>query len=339
MPGNFALRATSSLFRKAFCRSPIYKNITAKSAKVNGTVDQRSSIAVLILTNTIYLLLSVSSLVKELQEQALDSKIPITDLLRKALVVAKKLEISTLEQWVSDELNGFGKSESTPEYRKVVGSIKVFNPYRGWQSVLFNDPSIPEKLSTRYIGQPIGQLESLVQNKKDDSHLVINFPPELEAKLIAGMNMRLQPVLSIGREQIHGILNAVRDVILNWSLKLEKDGIIGEGMTFSSEEKQKAAGNVYNIGNFTGVLGNVQAETLQIGDYNSIHSELKRLGVSQKERNELEDIFDELKTADAEKKKSLFKRGMEWLSRNAGTIGQFSETIRGWLGTLSGSSS
>ncbi|MDA2912318.1 hypothetical protein MYX04_15470, partial [Nitrospiraceae bacterium AH_259_D15_M11_P09] len=63
---------------------------------------------------------------------------------------------------------------------------------------------------------------------------------------------------------------------------MERDGILGEGLTFSSKEKQRATSSpTFNIQNFVGVAGNVHAESLQIGDYNSIHSDLKRLGISQ----------------------------------------------------------
>lgn len=36
------------------------------------------------------------------------------------------------------------------------------------------------------------------------------------------------------------ILSTVRNKILDWALLLEESGIIGEGMTFSDEEKKKA---------------------------------------------------------------------------------------------------
>ncbi len=52
------------------------------------------------------------------------------------------------------------------------------------------------------------------------------------------------------------------------------------------------------IRNFTGILGNVDSSQVQIGDYNSVHAELKRRGLSQAERNELETILDALERLD-----------------------------------------
>jgi hypothetical protein len=57
-----------------------------------------------------------------------------------------------------------------------------------------------------------------------------------------------------------GILDAVRNALLDWSLKLEKSGIKGDGMSFSNEERTKAhesqpTYNIGTIGTFTGNMG------------------------------------------------------------------------------------
>jgi hypothetical protein len=45
----------------------------------------------------------------------------------------------------------------------------------------------------------------------------------------------------------------VRNAVLGWSLKLEKTGILGEGVTFSNEETEKAhqGSVVYRINSIT----------------------------------------------------------------------------------------
>jgi hypothetical protein len=49
----------------------------------------------------------MASLVLELQREALNSTIPVTDLLRKALVVATELSIKEFQAWIEYELNGY----------------------------------------------------------------------------------------------------------------------------------------------------------------------------------------------------------------------------------------
>ena len=52
------------------------------------------------------------------------------------------------------------------------------------------------------------------------------------------------------------ILEQVRNLVLDWAISLEKAGILGEGISFTVEEKEKAvqAGPSISIGTFTGNL-------------------------------------------------------------------------------------
>jgi hypothetical protein len=51
-----------------------------------------------------------------------------------------------------------------------------------------------------------------------------------------------------------GIIDKVRTIVLKWALELEKQGILGEGMTFSDAEKQKATSPSISIQNFMGEM-------------------------------------------------------------------------------------
>jgi hypothetical protein len=279
----------------------------------------------------------MSSIVLELQKEAMDEQRRVSDCLRKALIVATKLNLGEFRDWIEKELKGYKKDDPIPEYRKVKGVVEFHNPYHGWCPVLFKDSKSKEAFSTRYINQTIGELEELLKGLGPKEKTMIEIPPEiLQRAFPEQLELGLVPCLNIGQSEIFGIIETVRNMLLEWSLKLEKDGILGEGLTFSQKEKEIASTINYHIGSFSGVLGNVQSTNLQIGDYNVIHSELKKFGVPQEERNELENILDGLKSADAEGKKSLLKRGSEWLMRNADKIGVLSETIRKWIESYSG---
>jgi AbiTii len=39
------------------------------------------------------------------------------------------------------------------------------------------------------------------------------------------------------KEAMRGVLGRIRTIVLEWSLKLEKAGVVGENMTFSPEER------------------------------------------------------------------------------------------------------
>jgi hypothetical protein len=221
----------------------------------------------------------MSSLVLELQQEAMISHARVRDLLRKALVVASKLNISDFKEWAEQELHGYSSSSKIPEYRLIHGEIKVHNPFYGWQTMIFENHTTAEKLSQRYISQSIGEIENILDTDQENS---LQVPLQVELlntqRDSEYMQHGLIPTLIVSKASCYGITESVRNIILKWSLKLEQDGILGDGLTFSNDEKQKASSTTYHIQHLVGVAGNVQAENLQIGDYNTIHSELKRLG-------------------------------------------------------------
>ncbi len=272
-------------------------------------------------------------LVLELQSAAMDRNRSVADVVRMALVVATKLNLADFKNWCEKELRGFEK-EAAPAYRKVHGQLKAWNPYRGWIPVVVQERETMEQLSEREIGQPIAELEQLNSRGEDKTQMQVPLPHHILESVFGDtqeFQLGLVPTLLVDRSQVVGILDAIRNAVLTWSLDLEKQGVLGEGMTFSRAEVERAASVTYHIGTFAGVLGNVSGGNVQVGDYNSVHAALKELALPQKERNELEEIMDAMPHANAEKKASLARRGSDWLMRNAAAIGTLSEQIRKWF--------
>ena len=71
-------------------------------------------------------------------------------------------------------------------------------------------------------------------------------------------------------------------------------------------------------------------------DYSSIHQLLKDRSVPQDQRNELENIMDDLRTAPPEKKQSLVERGKAWVSRNKEVLGSAAEVVGKAIGAAMG---
>jgi hypothetical protein len=184
----------------------------------------------------------MSSLVLELQRDALDASVPILALLRKSLVVAKKLNIQEFQHWVQSELNGYDSGLEIPKYRFVRGELKAFDPYQGW--ILMVLPlELADIILNRPMPQPVSTIQSLVNNTKSTLHMM---SPEYDAVLRSHNYIPYKMALHIDKSQVYGVLEAVRDIVLKWSLELEEDGILGEGMTFSKEEKQAATQHDYS---------------------------------------------------------------------------------------------
>lgn len=196
------------------------------------------------------------SLVQELQRDALNHTMPISALLRKALLVSVKLDVKEFEQWARNELEGY--KDEAPEYRKLHGNVKVWNPYRGYMPLIFEEPSEQEMFSTMPTYQPVGALEDLC-SKDGKGFLQINYSPAIENALMKQMEVALKPTLHISRSAVVSILDRVRSIILDWGLKLEKAGVKGDGFTFSEQEKHHAA-HVHIDNYFQGNVENSQIQ-------------------------------------------------------------------------------
>lgn len=202
----------------------------------------------------------MKSIVIRLQEMASNEDISIKELLRKALIVAYKLNLDDFKGWIENEINGYGKNSEIPEYRNVTGEIKACNPYTGiWMPFIW--PNAPEGVYNRKINQRISEIEHNLKSAK--GILVVPFSPDQQSILMKNFESPTPPYLIISRASLVGIIESVRNVILKWSLKLEKEGILGEEMVFSEEEQLRAANNQQiQIDNFYGILGNTIKGTI-----------------------------------------------------------------------------
>lgn len=261
----------------------------------------------------------MESIVIELQQEALKKNTPITDLLRKSLLVATKLKVSEFEIWIQNELNGYRDCAEAeiPSYRHLTGIPQVMNPYHGWQDIIFENNKTANIFSKRAYAQSISEIEYLIENYKHPGRFEMSYSAETIQILMKSMKIDLTPILHISEASISAIIDSVRNIILKWALKLEEDGIYGSGISFNEEEIKKAQKESYIVNNFYGEIRNSQ---IQQGTHNStknfdskidkssleiilkeIQSEISKATISQ---NYLNDIYAEIETIKAQIKSS-----------------------------------
>lgn len=192
-----------------------------------------------------------NSIVLDLQRKALDSGISISDLIRQAYVLSRKLQIPEFEAWIKREMYGYSDDDEIPKYRVVNSEIKAFNPLRGWIPVIFEMPKIAENLSSIPISQAIGEVESLTQGKEDD-YIIIKFTHETDTFLRERLKTDMQIARHTTIVEFKRIIDAVRNALLKWTIDLESDRILGEDMTITKGEKEIAQTVNYNIQNYIG---------------------------------------------------------------------------------------
>ena len=243
-------------------------------------------------------------IVLQLQEFASDSDHDIADLLRKALVVATKLQLSDFKEWVLSELNGYKDSGHLPEYRRIRGDLRVQNPYHGLIPFIITEPEIRDLVTQILVCESVSSIQQLVHSRESRSAICFFFGPEQEAAL---MRMQegfspLRPVRVVSPNQLLEIINAVRTRMLEWALSLEAEGILGSELSFSEKERGLAmASKVIKIENFQGVLGDVQGGaisqtntlTVQSSNFTSLANYLRQQGISSTAIAELEQAIRE----------------------------------------------
>lgn len=185
----------------------------------------------------------MDSLVLELQKDALDRGMRITDLLRKALLVSRKLKIKDIEEWINNELNGYAESP-IPDYRVVNGELKAFNPYRGWLPVML-DKQWQELLCSQNVYLSVSQIESLVDGSEIGS-FVIKYQPDQARIIMRLIGNEFEPALHVPIHHLVCIIDIIKTKILDFALDLEAKGILGEGIIFSNDEQRLAQSITYN---------------------------------------------------------------------------------------------
>lgn len=265
---------------------------------------------------------NMSAIVLELQAEAMDANTNLGNLLRKAFAVATKLQLTEWIHWCRCELNGYSNKDKVPEYRVLQGELKMFNPYNGIWMQFVGAGMVKTSCS-----QSIAEVQELASL---DGMILQPLPPEGYARM---SNVITPPVLILQKTSLIGILDSVRNTVLDWTLKLEADGVLGEEMTFSQQEKQTIMKNEtnYHIGTFSGVLGNVSGGNVQIGDYNQIEAQLKAAKIPDSERKELKELMEDLPKASQDTRMNIVERGVAWVARNAGALGSLSDSLLTWF--------
>ena len=198
-------------------------------------------------------------IVIKLQTDAKDTDIPVATLLRTAKVIATKLDLPDALIWIDHELNGYDDVAALdlPSYRQMTGEPKCLNPYQGWQPLHCESSSTYATLSKAGTGQPIGTIENMMQGN-ESGHFVQSYSPEMKSHIMNELSSGHTDVhLKIPSGAVFGVVETVRNLVLNWSLEMEKAGILGDGMTFTEAEKSDApsvvqqffATNIGQVGN------------------------------------------------------------------------------------------
>jgi len=277
------------------------------------------------------------TLLRDIQDAAVGSKEPITNLLRRCKILAVRLNSAEFGKWVELELNGYESEKDLPSYRVLpVRSLGHFSgPFgSGLKNAPIPSGCIPEKfreiVTTAYAMQAISAYEDLVR-KPDAGSFQSPWPADVTARFGQEIYQNMNCISAwqeIPRGAIVELLDAVRNRILSFALDIEKLApTAGESMP---GDVPIASDKVHQVFHMTiyGNVGNVAPGATQPqqmvgalvtqGDYSSLAEQLGSLGIGG------EDVAD-LKKALAEDqrdgKPGIGKRVGRWLGKMVGKAG------------------
>ena len=206
------------------------------------------------------------TILRSIQEEAVDSEVKLSSLLRRCKILAARLGNNDFKNWVDSELNGYNTERDVPEYRIL--NVNSKGHFAGpFQSGLRNADiplmSIPKDfrdgLQKSYLMEPIAALESLAEDATEAS-VQEPWNPDLVAfvgrEIYQNYNcMQAWKVIPINA--IVATLDTVRTRVLNFVLEIEAENPnAGEGYTDTDPVRQEKVSQIFNT-YITGNVGNI----------------------------------------------------------------------------------
>lgn len=215
----------------------------------------------------------MSSIVLELQQELLDKNCDILQALRKAHVIATKLHLTEFDAWIQNELNGYkSEDENFPEYRQMKGTLKAKNPVRGWIPAVITNKDNEAFLNSVPVFESISALIDL-KDRSPDGYFYYTYPMEYMMKMFSTANAPAYEVaLFICTIHITELIDKVKNLLLDWTLELERKGILGNDMFFNENETSSAKEVSQQINNYYGTVvnGSVSSSQIVSGNNNSV---------------------------------------------------------------------
>ena len=197
-------------------------------------------------------------LVLQLQAKALNSSSPIADLLVRAKVVATKLGLDDALNWIRQEMDGYQcAAADLPSYRVLYGRPQFFNPARGWCPIICREDNAEELYSRSPVFQPAATIEKMIHGEGSGTYRLPH-PHILRESVSRDVGFQTHTSVCLAGAQLWGVVQKVRELVVDWTLDLEKSGVIGDGISFTVEEKSVASTVSHNyFAQNIGVAGNV----------------------------------------------------------------------------------
>lgn len=274
------------------------------------------------------------SLLRDIQDAAIDANTDISVVLRKCKVLAARLGNEEFKLWVERELNGYSSKGEVPKYRIL--KVQSFGHFSGVAGSGIKNAPIPpsclpktyrEYVNTEYLMDSISYYLSLMKDRDSGSgNFQVNWPADLVAEvggdIIQYMNcVSAWKIIPVGA--IASLLDTVRNRILSFVLEIEAEAPdAGEASPATAPIPTERVTQVFNniiLGNvdtFTAgsqiISQNIEI-TVKKNDLASLHSFLKSIGIGQQDLGGLDKAIKE--DAKSEKQGDVGNNVNTWIEK------------------------
>lgn len=253
------------------------------------------------------------SLLREIQNAAVDQNTDVATLLRKCKILAVRLGNEEFKKWVDNELNGYDNADELPEYR--IFETESYGTFVGpfgssMQNVLVPPICLPEELREKatksYLMQPISWYSSLLtQDSKNNAiepwpaNMVALFAKKIYRNYNCLAAWKLMPYSAIV-----SLIDTIKTRILNFSLEIEgKAPDAGEAPPNKPPLPQEQVSQVFHTHIHANVIQNVATGssnvtqsgefTVSLGDFESLNRYLRSFGMEENDIKDLRCAIDE----------------------------------------------
>lgn len=217
--------------------------------------------------------MDMKELVESIIVDITNRDVSISDLLRKAQVLAFKLNNDSLKQWLNYEVNGYESDAQLPKYRKLsavlFGQIEQNRGFAG--SMLYHHFRLPiEHLSDKIQSMiqswdcrsPINEIQHILDSGKSEGNVRITCNNKIIPLVSQALESNVyvnQVWLEVQQYDLFNILDSVKNKLLDIILSIDTE--LELGVNFNLPQAQQRVNKVVN---------NITAGVANFGDNSTI---------------------------------------------------------------------
>src|SRR2546422_102219 len=274
------------------------------------------------------------SLLQQIQMEVVDSSSDLSSILRKCRILAQRLAHEGFKEWIIHELEGYPDGSDLPEYRVCRRGVVLGHFVGAFGSEVKNvqipTSSLPERfrvpLTRARFPQGVAAIKELLDSS-DTGSLRCAWPAEAyqfigQGDIVEHMNL-IQAVQVITTAELAGILDSIRNKVLNFVLELEsRNPEAGEAVNDKNQIPKEQVqqifktvikGDVTNLAQGGSHFTQQSIKQIKKGDIESLIRAMAELGISTGDVDELRSaVTDEPKLP---KKDGFGKKVTSWIGK------------------------